>query len=401
MRDNLCQEDELNETIEIGYEEREDCKKRINELMDDISNGVSRYPKKNEDIIASINRRMFSEIEELIDAKYSAGHPCEELEELYEELIYYAQVSDFEWVKYVNFILAFSLGILLEVSDSKLQIFVDEADDKKLNDIYFDYLVSLAGLKRRNTSTKYVKSNPYKIAVEIIETAKIDKDKATKKLKEYISQKWLKGHSDMGFTTAHKEYGYVGLWSYDTGALAKMLGIGDDALQNDNHYPYDLVHYKNNKKYSLGGLVSISEIKESESNIKVGIELNHDLEKLVPIKYHELVNQIIYDYEKISDEEMYEKYNLEEVWFSFEAYTREKTKGVLGFIIVCILVDKGFILQLDWKEDFEEYREHIENYFENEDTKIISFEIDNDQQYYARVPLECDVKSIYEITVNY
>lgn len=170
MRDNLCQEDELNETIEIGYEEREDCKKRINELMDDISNGVSRYPKKNEDIIASINRRMFSEIEELIDAKYSAGHPCEELEELYEELIYYAQISDFEWVKYVNFILAFSLGILLEVSDSKLQIFVDEADDKKLNDIYFDYLVSLVGLKRRNTSTKYVKSNPYKIAVEIIET---------------------------------------------------------------------------------------------------------------------------------------------------------------------------------------------------------------------------------------
>ena len=49
MRDNLCQEDELNETIEIGYEEREDCRKRINELMDDISNGVSRYPKKNED----------------------------------------------------------------------------------------------------------------------------------------------------------------------------------------------------------------------------------------------------------------------------------------------------------------------------------------------------------------
>ena len=158
---------------------------------------------------------------------------------------------------------------------------------------------------------------------------------------------------------------------------------------------------KQKGNYSLGGLVSISEIKESESNIKVGIELNHDLEKLVPIKYHELVNQIIYDYEKISDEEMYEKYNLEEVWFSFEAYTREKTKGVLGFIIVCILVDKGFILQLDWKEDFEEYREHIENYFENEDTKIISFEIDNDQQYYARVPLECDVKSIYEITVNY
>ena len=76
----------------------------------------------------------------------------------------------------------------------------------------------------------------------------------------------------MGFTTAHKEYGYVGLWSYDTGALAKMLGIGDDALQNDNHYPYDLVHYKNNKKYSLGDLVSISEIKESEERLLQRVE---------------------------------------------------------------------------------------------------------------------------------
>lgn len=42
-----------------------------------------------------------------------------------------------------------------------------------------------------------------------------------------------------------------------------------------------------------------------------------------------------------------------------------------------------------------------DNLCQEEDTKIISFEIDNDQQYYARVPLECDVKSIYEITVNY
>jgi len=45
--------------------------------------------------------------------------------------------------------------------------------------------------------------------------------------------------------------GYYGFWSFDTAALAKILGLDDSALKNNNHYPYDLAHYKNGMTFDL------------------------------------------------------------------------------------------------------------------------------------------------------
>jgi len=96
-------------------------------------------------------------------------------------------------------------------------------------------------------ASKYEKKNPYEKTAEIIKIALHDKDKeaASKRLEKF------KGHYDFGWRNAHKEPGYYGFWSFDTAALAKILGLDDSALKNNNHYPYDLAHYKNGMTFDL------------------------------------------------------------------------------------------------------------------------------------------------------
>jgi len=89
----------------------------------------------------------------------------------------------------------------------------------------------------------------------------------------------------------------------------------------------------------------------------------------------------------LSDEEFWKKYNLREIWFDVKEYEEDnKAKNMLGTIIVFLLVEKEYILQLDYKEDLVDYIEDIDNYWGKEEVKLISFEVDNDQQYYAYVP---------------
>ncbi|EIN8848795.1 DUF1911 domain-containing protein, partial [Listeria monocytogenes] len=37
---------------------------------------------------------------------------------------------------------------------------------------------------------------------------------------------------------------YSGYWSWESGAIAKILQLNDNDLKNLPYYPYDLVHYK-------------------------------------------------------------------------------------------------------------------------------------------------------------
>jgi len=62
-----------------------------------------------------------------------------------------------------------------------------------------------------------------------------------------------------------QEAGVLWFWSFDTAALAKILGLDDSALKDNNHYPYDLAHYKNGMTFDLSWY---SEPKEEKSGKK-------------------------------------------------------------------------------------------------------------------------------------
>jgi len=112
---------------------------------------------------------------------------------------------------------------------------------------------------------------------------------------------------------------------------------------------------------------------KEEETVVYGIPGNPELERIIPGKFHSFVNEIINDYKTLPDEEFWKKYNLKEIWFDVEEYKEDnKDKNLLGTIIVFMLVDKDYILQ----------------YWAKKEVKLISFELDNDQQYYAYVKIE-------------
>jgi len=98
--------------------------------------------------------------------------------------------------------------------------------------------------------------------------------------------------------------------------LAKILGLDDSALKDNNHYPYDLAHYKNGMSFDLSWYgVPVEEEAKEEESIVYGIPNKPELEQIIPAKFHSFVNEVIGDYNTLTDEEFWKKYNLREIWF--------------------------------------------------------------------------------------
>ncbi|WP_369011743.1 PoNi-like cognate immunity protein [Acetivibrio thermocellus] len=404
MRDPLCSESYLLKIIESDKEEICENKKEIIELKDDMEKGIQRYPKDNQSIIYATYRGMFMYNTEILIAKYSLGsHPDEMIEDYLSGIEYLENVGNAEpW--YVDVLRMVSLGILLEVDKKDLKRLACAIEKQKIEDALMDFLLKACDIGWNHNTSKYERKNPYAKTAEIIQMALYDKDreKASKRLQQYIEKEWIKGHNDLDFKNAHKKPGYVGLWSFEAAALAKILGLDDSALKDNNHYPYDLAHYKNGMSFDLSWYgVPVEEEAKEEEAIVYGIPNKPELEQIIPAKFHSFVNEVIGDYNTLTDEEFWKKYNLREIWFDVKEYKEDnKAKNMLGTIIVFLLVEKEYILQLDYKEDLVDYIEDIDNYWGKEEVKLISFEVDNDQQYYAYVPKTAAIDSLYEVKLT-
>jgi len=404
MRDPLCSESYLLETIEYDKEGICKSKKKIVILKDDMEKGIQRYPRDNQSIIYATFLHMFMYNTEMLTAKYSLGsHPDEMIEDYLNGIEYLENVGE-EKVWYIDLLWMLSLGILLEVDKQDLKRLACVIEKQKKEDALMDFLLKACDIGWNHNTSEYERKNPYAKTAEIIQMALHDKDreKASKRLQQYIEKEWIKGHNDLDFKNAHKEPGYVGLWSFEAAALAKILGLDDSALKDNNHYPYDLAHYKNGMSFDLSWYgVPVEEEAKEEEAIVYGIPNKPELEQIIPAKFHSFVNEVIGDYNTLTDEEFWKKYNLREIWFDVKEYEEDnKAKNMLGTIIVFLLVEKEYILQLDYKEDLVDYIEDIDNYWGKEEVKLISFEVDNDQQYYAYVPKTAAIDSLYEVKLT-
>ncbi|MDO4729539.1 MAG: DUF1911 domain-containing protein, partial [Bacteroidota bacterium] len=64
--------------------------------------------------------------------------------------------------------------------------------------------------------------------------------------KTYLSKSWYKERSYAGWHNSHKSKHniYTGYWSFESGALVKILGLDDTLLKDQKYYPYDMVHWQ-------------------------------------------------------------------------------------------------------------------------------------------------------------
>ncbi|MEF8696017.1 UNVERIFIED_CONTAM: hypothetical protein ORL81_27375, partial [Bacillus cereus] len=71
-----------------------------------------------------------------------------------------------------------------------------------------------------------------------------------------------------------------------------------------------------------------------------------------------------------------------------------------GSLIVFALMVRDYILQLDYKEDLEDYIDNLKIFWNGSETKLIQFMLENDQNYYAWVPKEANIPNMYEVKIE-
>ncbi|WP_342512480.1 PoNe immunity protein domain-containing protein [Sporosarcina sp. FSL K6-1522] len=407
MRDCLCIEEKCKEGIEYNKKFSNKNIEDIKSFEEDERNGIQRKPKDNKSIIEARYLRNFRYEMEDIRAKYSLGEDVNTIEEDFHHAIDNLEHIGTREVGYLDLLWMVSLGILLETDKKNLERLSKLVVKENMNDSVIDFLLYASDIGWTKISNVYFEENPYAKTREIIELAQTDKKAASKRMQAYMEKEWLKGHYDYGWKNAHKEPGYVGFWSFETAALAKILELDDASLINHNRYPYDLAHYKNTMKFkpiSMSKYSNEDDIEEVEEG-QEGIDNNPSLEKMIPIKWHASVNELIHDYKIMDDRSFYEKYKqsigLGQIWFLFEEYEEEnKQKNLLGTLIVFAMTEKEFILQLDYKDDLEDYYPSMKNHWKHTDTKLVQFMLDNDQSYYALVPVDGAIEEVYEVIIK-
>ncbi|MBZ4222689.1 PoNi-like cognate immunity protein [Bacillus wiedmannii] len=407
MRDYLIIEEKCREGIEYNKEFIQENKEDIKSLEEDEKNGIQRYSKDNNSIIEGTYLSSFNyELEDII-AKYSLGEAIHTIEGDFDNtLIDLGHIGERE-VGYLNLIWMISLGILLETEKKNLVSLAKLVEKENMNDAVIDFLLCASDIGYTNMTNRYYKDNPYAKTREIIELAQTDKKEASKRLQTYMEKGWFRDHYDYEWKNAHKEPGYVGYWSFETAALVKILELDDTNLKDNNHYPYDLAHYKNEIKFKHIDLSEYHYEDETEEieEIVEGIEHNPALENIIPPKWHSLVDELIHDYENMDDSSFYEKYKktigIGQVWFLPQEYEEEnEQKDLLGSLIVFALTVRDYILQLDYKEDLEDYIDNLKNFWNGSEIKLIQFILENDQNYYAWVPKEINIPNMYEVKIE-
>src|SRR5699024_6445842 len=207
---------------------------------------------------------------------------------------------------YLNILWMVSLVVLLETDKENIKKLSEIINKQQLNNIDYDYLLYAFNIDWSHISNSFDKEISYAITKKIDELAEKDKYAASDRLFIYMEKEWFQGHYDYGWKNAHKEPDYVGFWSFESAALAKILGLDDTSLKDNNHYPYDLAHYKNTmpiQSLSLNDYLEKPDQKEDEiEDWEEGIENNTSLEQIIPGKWHAFINALIADYKTLDDD---------------------------------------------------------------------------------------------------
>lgn len=177
----------------------------------------------------------------MILAKYSAGESTEEIRKYINKLM---DISlQFQSCPMYSVLLdILSLLEMSSLNDEKKNTFF-KLISKEHND---DFLINILVTKTYNTKN-ILFPEPYTALKEVIDLANDNqKEKAIQRLKKYLDKEWYKGHSDAGWYNSHKSKHniYTGYWSFESGALVKILGLDDTLLKDQKYYPYDMVHWQ-------------------------------------------------------------------------------------------------------------------------------------------------------------
>ena len=171
----------------------------------------------------------------ILIAKYSKGEELCLLEREYLALLEECWEADY----YNKNLKMISLGVLFRVNKASAKKIKSMLEKSNIHDWLYDYLLNSWSGEQSNECEQLLFSNYFSDLQKIV-----FKDNKIELLKKYLSDNWY--NEDCGCYDAHKSKQniYYGYWSFEAGAIAKILNLDDSSLKDVPYYPYDLVHYK-------------------------------------------------------------------------------------------------------------------------------------------------------------
>jgi|SRR5690625_526798 len=228
------------------YYERyiENENQRINKFIRLVKQVIN---EKGEDDYGSIRgmNYLFGIYFSKLKALYSSGSSLEEVKLLLSEII---DIADKIWESegnYVEMIYLLSIGNMVNIEKEEMDRLKQMIKEDGVEDYLIDFLIHAYDPTWEIRTTSLNFGYPYTLLYDIIHAE--TKEIALFQLKEYLEKEWYHGHDDMGWYDSHKkedEAIYSGYWSFESGAIAKILGLDDSILKDTPYYPYDMVHYQ-------------------------------------------------------------------------------------------------------------------------------------------------------------
>jgi hypothetical protein len=162
---------------------------------------------------------------------YSSGAPLENIRELFFPMMDSITASWTRECSHIDMLWLVSIGIMLDIPVELLQQLGALVKKYKYSDYLQDFLFnSIDSTWKRETKT--FNAPVYTYLHEVINTK--SKDKAKELLKDYLENQWYIGHIGLEWHDSHKNKSvlYAGYWSFESGAIAKIMGLDDSGWEN-------------------------------------------------------------------------------------------------------------------------------------------------------------------------
>nr|WP_213422538.1 PoNe immunity protein domain-containing protein [Bhargavaea massiliensis] len=182
-------------------------------------------------------------------AMYSAGHPLDEIKEFLPKLIEimersYAPGVDHDYDYYIQSLWLLSIAVMLDQDGEDFERIKRIAGIYQAKDALTDFLLNPEG-NGESENPRFFVARPYSKLSCVMNAP--DQETALAHLTDYIKHEWYPAHEPAAWHDTHQfnDYIYRGYWSFESGAVVKVLGLDDSSLKDVPYYPYDMVHYKN------------------------------------------------------------------------------------------------------------------------------------------------------------
>jgi Domain of unknown function (DUF1911)/Domain of unknown function (DUF1910) len=219
---------------------------------------IKNYEKSNAEMLLNGTIRAFNywsiatQFLKKIELMYSLGKPVSEIAQEYEKAIsFYIKGWDEKDATYADMIEMISLAILFVTPTAQFNLLVDYVDktdrNPNLEDWKPDYLIGYM-LKSKNPEQLIPETvllpAMYQKLVDITKLNKIDAEKG---IAEYLNVWYTLHKYDPWYDTHKRQKGFSGYWCWDAAAIVKIMGLDDSSFKDNQYYPYDMVHWKENE----------------------------------------------------------------------------------------------------------------------------------------------------------